>query len=1073
MERVETRNTSASEQSTTPTTERRDNGFDGGLTRRKSTLSTVRSNDQTASAQPAPKKRSLIQKSFAIWQKTGIDSRVYRSMFKSSIAPTITLALYQLDGFANYYTTLGYLAVVMTILSVVMMPRAKFLQTMLVNLLFLCLGAALSLLAMYCCIKARRGSTAPYDSSASAVAAVWLVAQVFSISVVRAKLPQYNIPCICWAIFANVSMVYGPQFATMAAAESFARRLLVGFLTGFGIGTIISLLIFPLNSRQVAFKGITGFIASLRGALQANLDYMRSLERTDMFTTATTNTNGEKLPRSSEARAFKQKMDSLSALYGKLATDLPFAKREVALGKLGPDDIQEIFRLLRLIMVPIVGLSCMADIFVRIAEESGWNRNVDFSNVAPEDAPNESEMMRIEAVNEWHGLMKRLREPFDQITQTIDEGLEHARIVLQLGPKPPRRGNEDVEKQGTTEPGPGESGFAEVFWRRAQEFKESKKVTLREWCHLHDIQLPENFFDDPTIANLDAPAWMHEGFLSDPHRHLRRQLFLVLYFEFLLITIARRTHRFILAVDAFKAHGKLDKRRLVVPGYKRTRKWLASLLKDDEDAADDNDMNTDGRRAQVYLGDAFKKRKDPEHLPPTNAWERFGNKLRKIAHFFQSPAASFGLRVVAATMTLAIVSFLRPTQRFFTEQRLFWAQIMITISLSPTFGQSLRGFFIRVSGTALALVTSLVGWYIVNKETTGVIVFFFIFAHFGAYIMLLYPAYVQVGVIFQLTNALITGYELQVRKLGIEVSTSNGQAYYPIYELAGIRLATVCAGLFVGWIWTWFPYPITEHNQLRRQFGSTLYLLANYYSVMHETVRLRLGNAQGDLTSKDSPGRRLEKARSKLYSKASLTIASLRAQAQVVKYDIPIGGKFPQEQYQRLINQLQSMLNFMSLVSVASYSFEELRAEGEAQHGLQWLHGFQKLIGEANYTSEQVTTMLTLLSASITSEQALPPYLRVPEPFFLSQKLEEMDKDMLSIRHIAEPGYASFAVIQIGTKFIYEDLRRLVAGVKELVGELDFSYHIVSTSDPERNESEETLVLTRTRANTMGRTKQD
>lgn len=191
MERVETRNTSASEQSTTPTAERRDNGFDGGLTRRKSTLSTVRSNDQTASAEPAPKKRSLIQKSIAIWQKTGIDSRVYRSMFKSSIAPTITLALYQLDGFANYYTTLGYLAVVMTILSVVMMPRAKFLQTMLVNLLFLCLGAALSLLAMYCCIKARRGSTAPYDSSASAVAAVWLVAQVFSISVVRAKLPQY------------------------------------------------------------------------------------------------------------------------------------------------------------------------------------------------------------------------------------------------------------------------------------------------------------------------------------------------------------------------------------------------------------------------------------------------------------------------------------------------------------------------------------------------------------------------------------------------------------------------------------------------------------------------------------------------------------------------------------------------------------------------------------------------------------------------------------------------------------------------------------------------------------------
>jgi hypothetical protein len=162
----------------------------------------------------------------------------------------------------------------------------------------------------------------------------------------------------------------------------------------------------------------------------------------------------------------------------------------------------------------------------------------------------------------------------------------------------------------------------------------------------------------------------------------------------------------------------------------------------------------------------------------------------------------------------------------------------------------------------------------------------------------------------------------------------------------------------------------------------------------------------------------------------------------------------------------------MSLVSVASYSFEELRADVGDQHGLAWLHDFEKLIGDATYTSEQVTTLLSLLSASITTEQALPPYLRVPEPYVLSQKLGDLDKDILSIRHIAEPGYASFAVVQIGTKFIYEDLRRLVAGIKDLVGELDFSFHIVSTTDPSR-ESDETLVMTRTRGDTVSRVKQE
>ena len=48
-----------------------------------------------------------------------------------------------------------------------------------------------------------------------------------------------------------------------------------------------------------------------------------------------------------------------------------------------------------------------------------------------------------------------------------------------------------------------------------------------------------------------------------------------------------------------------------------------------------------------------------------------------------------------------------------------------------------------------------------------------------------------------------------------------------------------------------------------------------------------------------------------------------------------------------------------------------------------------------------------------------------------------MDRDFLSIRHIAEPGYSSFEVIQIGTRCIIDDLGKILACVKELVGELD------------------------------------
>lgn len=54
------------------------------------------------------------------------------------------------------------------------------------------------------------------------------------------------------------------------------------------------------------------------------------------------------------------------------------------------------------------------------------------------------------------------------------------------------------------------------------------------------------------------------------------------------------------------------------------------------------------------------------------------------------------------------------------------------------------------------------------------------------------------AVIALVTAVLIIGYELQVRTIGLEIATANGQPAYPTYELAPYRLATVVGGLFVG-----------------------------------------------------------------------------------------------------------------------------------------------------------------------------------------------------------------------------------------------------------------------------------
>lgn len=72
------------------------------------------------------------------------------------------------------------------------------------------------------------------------------------------------------------------------------------------------------------------------------------------------------------------------------------------------------------------------------------------------------------------------------------------------------------------------------------------------------------------------------------------------------------------------------------------------------------------------------------------------------------------------------------------------------------------------------------------------------------------PTLIPIGLISTITMTLILGYELQVRKIGLVVAESNGQAYHPIYVLAPIRLLTVIAGLFVAWVFTIFPYPVSS-----------------------------------------------------------------------------------------------------------------------------------------------------------------------------------------------------------------------------------------------------------------------
>lgn len=368
----------------------------------------------------------------------------------------------------------------------------------------------------------------------------------------------------------------------------------------------------------------------------------------------------------------------------------------------------------------------------------------------------------------------------------------------------------------------------------------------------------------------------------------------------LLYSTGQTVLDFVRYANHVEAKGKLSKTRLVIPGGKRVWKWAKSFLSA-QDHEDDNMGDIHTQNNILQLGEAYKLRKDPEHLPPTTIFERIGDRIRVIPGFLRSFESTYGFRVACATMTIAVIGFLRDTQTFFTAQRLVWALIMVNLSMSPTSGQSIFSFVLRILGTFLAMVASLLIWYIPGKHTPGIIVFLFIFVSMAFYIPIKMFRFRAVGIISIITTSMIIGYELQVRRVGEAVATSNGQPFYPIYLLAPYRLAVVAGGIAVAFIWTFFPYPISEHSVLRQSLGASLYLLANYYSIIHETISGRMRGDGGDYLLKTSSGRKLEKARHKVFSKQMLMLAGLRTYSGFLRWEFPIGGRFPKKQYDSII----------------------------------------------------------------------------------------------------------------------------------------------------------------------------
>ncbi|KIV87338.1 hypothetical protein PV11_02891 [Exophiala sideris] len=982
-----------------------------------------------------------------------LDLPTFLMMLKGGISPVIALAAYQSDAWAGEYTTLGYLVAIMAVISLPILPRAKFVQSMLISTFAVCTAAAMVLLAIRCTTSARGSAkqasatgtsgsqeSLSYSPAANVTAAVFLFFNLWLANTLRALRPQLTIVAIVYCIFVTVSLTYAATFPNMAAGMSFVNRLLKTFLTGFGISCAVSFIIIPVSSRKICGKQMAGVLNLMKASISLHNAYLHTLtvagaeHPTGSVDDQNTNLTADLAASNKDAREIAAKLKTTlqqaAKLFGQLKVEIGFAKKEIAIGKLRPEEFSKIWTMLRQILLPLGGLSTFADILQSVREHKNQGEDL-----IP-DSETLGAIRRFES-DEWHEIVALSKGPFQRVKEKLSDGITHVIYTLEFLPRP-KSSKRDIEKNADMPPAPGDRNFAEHLENEIKSFEIHRRETVRKWCEKKGIEVPKKFWEDSSAQyKFDSPDSIADAVRSKQNH---QQLYLTLYLEYLVLSVCQSVLDLVHYADSKVQDGTMSKKHFIFPGWKRIRKLFQHAFTQED--SEPTFADTEATGIHIALGDALTAKKDPEHLPPTNLYERMTNHLRVIPKFLGSDACSYGFRAAVASLSLALLGYLRQTHEFYLAQRGIWAVIMVAISMGPTAGAGVQGFVLRIIGTTVAMIASITIWYIADQKPAAIIPLTYICFVCGFYIILKKPAFIIMAIISMVTVILIIGYELQDLKIGTKLLTSNGQRFYHIYVLAPYRLATVVIGLTVAFIWTYFPFPITTHATLRKDLGATLYILANFYSITHSTVemKLRLGYREQD-AGKLSAMKKLDKARRRNFEKMIIMMNKLREHSSFTVYEPAFGGKFPKQTYDVLIAHMQSLFNYMSLINFAAQTFES-KQEGEES---EWLRDFRRLTVQTTVTSHELTSTLCLLSASMHNAQPLPPYVRVPPPIHLADQLASIDPGILSVQHIEEPCYAAFAVLEIASVLIMQETSNILAKVKELVGEVDFSLHVIGS----------------------------
>lgn len=896
-------------------------------------------------------------------------------MSKAAIPATIGIAAFQSSTWAEHFGPLNYLVAIEALLAYCIVPRARFMQTLFLNVLMICVAATVNLFALWCAIQARAVDAPPtgYDSSGATVCAIWFMVQVYLVNALRSSRPQFNFPCINYSIFTMIAIAQaGPTYGTIQQAEAFINLLLQACLAGFTLAWGVALLILPESNRGIALSTIRAYFDTLRKVLSEYQDLIMHI------------TQGSPTDNNKILKQFSGEYGKLRAIDTKLKGDLEFAVRDFGYGCLSGDDLEQIYKHLRDIYLPMLGLQDVAESLCAPTDLDSCKCPKNRHELA------DYQEFLIHDSNVSKELIRAMIDILDDV---------HLSLLVERSDRKATSKTSDPEKAHGLQ-------AVDPFQLQAA-----------------NLQATELVHNDPRqVINM-----LNESQICDRcQHHIQEVVSIEERAHFVLWHSSRAVVQMVEFADGMVNSGHLQRKHVIVPSWHAMYQWWFMMFANPESTSQDHSEEMEG-----HVPLSAVRTRDHRRFSAQPYVEAVAKRVRAVPRLLGSPHSMFGFRTMCASMSIGIIAYLRDSHDFFVRQRVIWALIMTMIAMKTTTGQTSFEFVLRVLATVAGTIGALVTWYIVDGHAAGVIVFLFIYMAASSYFGVVKPRYVILGIVSAVTPLISVGYALNVQKLGAPFLQESNTPDYPIYLVAAYRLINVIVGLAVAYVWTLLPYPITETSLIRQNMGACVFLLARYNAMVSEML---LTSDRLDFT--ETIASNLRRTRLGTLHQAQGYLIKLKTLSSHLKWQFTLGTELHQAELNDLIRLLDRMTTHITVFGFASSQLTLDTYEDASDH-------FAKLQGLVA-SLHKVTSVLCLVSASITNHTPLPPYLflagtieELPSSDLRLDHQGSMESSMNA---------KAVTVIHAAARKVQLDMEEIIHKVKALCGELDFSARALSSN---------------------------